>query len=147
MSREIKFRAWDKRIKKFFGNDDFALPSNGNSHTGFYLCRKTPNCDEICGDFNNNEDIIIMQFTGLKDKQGKEIYEGDIVRRGDVSEKNLTVVFFRGEFIGLKRSSYLDFKIGGENDFPRSMVLYNLYSPQIEVIGNIYENPELCRTP
>ncbi len=62
MNREIKFRAWDKSCNKMRGisglQDCFSLRSDG-----------------VC-----NEDYILMQYTGLKDKNGTEIYEGDIIK-------------------------------------------------------------------
>jgi len=84
----------------------------------------------------NPTDCILMQFTGLRDKNGKEIYEGDIV---DVASKWKGIVSFGvnepcddcpmiGWFVDLKMATFA--LIGGE---------------RYEVIGNIYENPELLK--
>ena len=66
--REIKFKIWDKENKKFT-DDDIYMDKNGNlgrvQDDGFY-------CEDT---------FIPLRFTGLLDKKGKEIYEGDIVRR------------------------------------------------------------------
>ena len=65
--REIKFRAWDKAEKKMlFGADPFVIDVWGSNESIFAEPHKRENC-------------IFEQYTGLKDKDGKEIYEGDIV--------------------------------------------------------------------
>lgn len=90
-------------------------------------------------DKRNGEDVILMQSTGLKDKNGKEIFEGDIITNGtsivDVkSHPTLgfyTVVNGEERFFG-SNTSIKDF----ENDVEE-------FSSVTEIIGNIYENPEL----
>jgi len=76
-------------------------------------------------------DCEIMQYTGLKDKNGKEIYEGDIIvtrlNSPDNNEESLVVEFADGSF-----------KLKKENTYYYFPFLLN-----VEVIGNIYENPEL----
>ena len=129
--KEIKFRAWNTR--KPYGNEqlkemayfeltdldeDYIIPS------GTYLE----------GDFN------IMQYTGLKDKNSKEIYEGDIVAYQGYPELPLSVASVewnneRARFIirWQDGQSHL-----GHDTFDRAEYLIGY-----EVIGNIYENPEL----
>jgi uncharacterized phage protein (TIGR01671 family) len=85
----------------------------------------------------SSEDHEIMQYTGLKDKNGKEIYEGDVVS----AHGTLGVVTWVNELALWD----LDVIINGEHG---SMTVYsqqnaNGYNIQREVIGNIYENPEL----
>ncbi len=70
-------------------------------------------------------DIILMQYTGLKDKNGKEIYEGDIVSWNNQVGNQYEVYFINGKFMGCN-------ELGSEND-------------HIEVIGNIYENSDLLK--
>ena len=111
--REIKFKLWHKGFKKFFTtnySDQISMMPDGNI---FWMGE----CE--------TDNFIILQYTGLKDENGREIYEGDIVRHatwGDVYE----VIFEDGGFYVL--SSY-DFQT--INEYP------------LEVIGNIFENPEL----
>src|SRR3989304_9140917 len=96
--------------------------------------RKNSNCFDICGEFNNNAEFEIMQYTGLKDKNGKEIYEGDILRTNE----------------------HIDFIVWNEKKcgFSYSNDKSNMSLPQwfehgqysgTEIIGNIYENPELLK--
>ena len=116
--REIKFRAWDKDKNKMFVNGQLA----------------SWRLDIITA--NNN--LVIMQFTGLLDKNGVEIYEGDIVigEPPRYVNKNIGVVSYYGcafHWEGKKsnREKWFDTIT---SDFEKA---------DIEVIGNIHQNPEL----
>lgn len=124
--REIKFRAWDKECYQ----KELAM-------CGWEEMFKVT----INGIFKNNR-YELMQYTGLHDKNGKEIYEGDIVSYqfesmfGFGKKKVIyTVIFEDGQF----STTHLKF-----ND-KTSLAWYRLHQKEmdIEVIGNIYENPEL----
>ena len=110
MSREIKFRAWDgKRMLKAHTINDFvwmACGVGGGSDASPYT------------------DTQFMQFTGLKDKNGKEIYESDIVR-GDWHWDG-----WRPHVIEWPDDVY-------------DLREYCLDGEDLEVLGNIYENPDL----
>lgn len=80
--------------------------------------------------FNGNEKLELMQVTGLLDKNGKEIYEGDIVRDG--SE------IFAVQWVA-------DTGAWGILDSDESMAWLGDYNISCEIIGNIYENPELLK--
>lgn len=112
--REIKFRAWDKTNKKMLYPDEqnakewrksVILPDRGGSLSNGVLWE--------------SDRYPLMQFTGLKDKNGKEIYEGDIVNE-----------------IGMNKKLEVKFT-PKEGWYPFSS------HDNWEVIGNIYENPEL----
>jgi len=117
MTREIKFRAWDKRKKEMFDLElGMVLPV----------------------DFK--KDFKILQFTGLKDKNGKEIYEGDIIF-DDVTKNNMILGWFRDRF-GLFPVKQTEFNKG----FPIDLGLYHfLEHNKTGVIGNKFENPELLK--
>lgn len=108
MSRIIKFRAWDK-VSKIFLEWDIL-------------------CQFSFEDIQKDKSKILTQFTGLYDKTGKEIYEGDIIKNqnGDLR----MVVYFQNGF----EMRLMNKRMQSDN------IIWHFNS---EVIGNIYENPEL----
>ena len=121
-NRLLKFRAWVKeqnRMIKVFGF---------NEHLIFEQTWDSPSIKENIFEI---EDCHIMQFTGLKDKNGKEIYEGDII----VEENSKRyVVKWEEDTSCSSNSSSCGFCWSKED------------ATYTEVIGNIYENPELTQT-
>ena len=132
MSREIKYRAWLKEEKKMVIVEtiDFSEKSiqylEKNEIIDAYLLRTT-----------FLEDIELMQYTGIKDKNGKEIYEGDILKYKFPYDRRLKHVSLV-KFIETEASFGLKDIYG--NEIPLYRITANNY---FEVIGNIYENPEL----
>ncbi|WP_338967403.1 YopX family protein [Fusobacterium nucleatum] len=124
--REIKFRAWLKEKKEMIDN---ARPDFFCKHL-HYLCDNSSGGQDVLG--VSTEDIELMQYTGLKDKNNKEIYEGDILSDGN-NDKPYKVIFENGSF----RAEF-------EGDFEEySFDLIDVVAQGCEIVGNIYENPEL----
>lgn len=135
--REIKFRAWDKSLNKFLSLEELDISKS----LGW---AKTQNAFEIkIKNFMGfPEDTILMQYTGLKDKNGKEIYEGDIAKyEYEIGKHCVADVYFE-ERTGLHRISC---------QVSETMAINHILgliesNRTIEIIGNIYENPELLTT-
>lgn len=110
--REIKFRAWDKERNEM--------------RYGF----------EGQIDWEFRDDYPLMQYTGLKDKNGKEIYEGDIIQLWKDKIKAYKVeIKWNDHYLGYEPwCQYID-----GLDSPEQ------WGYEMEVIGNIYENPELLK--
>ena len=130
MSREIKFRAWFSVGKKMVYNLGF----DQDSFKTIEDCEDMPSvCDLDCLSEEGYEATFnyeLMEYTGLKDKNGKEIYEGDVVKFADWKPK--VIEFGTCGFIG--------FGLKNTEKF-----LMNYDSENLEVIGNIYENPDLLK--
>ncbi|ALF16947.1 YopX family protein [Fusobacterium animalis] len=122
--REIKFRAWLKE-KKIMGE----VLGIDILHKEIFFSNE----DVDCYEHTDFKDIELMQYTGLYDKKGKEIYEGDIVKLR--ANHGIGVVKYYDEW-GAFVVEYIK---------PRPLVVLgmNYYKEDIEVIGNIYENSEL----
>lgn len=124
--RQIKFRCWDtldKKMKRVFALDfaEWWVATN-------YYGGEMGVCDGERNSFENKvtDRHILMQYTGLNDKNDKEIYEGDVVLLDDD-----------------KRTYKVQYLLGGFGIVGRNSGLYRLTEFSVEIIGNIYENPEL----
>jgi len=125
MKREIKFRAWDVKNQTWIDINGLSIwfglhPDSGS----VYGVTEQGNLRE----YPINE-VALMQYTGIKDRNGVEIYEGDIIKVA--SNAVATIIYFTpyAQFIGQQGNFLMDLNDG------------NRY----EVIGNIYENPELLK--
>lgn len=114
--RDIKFRAWDSLGGKMYSWTELLNQNLKNIFT----------IPEQCG-------YSIMQYTGLKDKNGKEIYEGDVVKVFTNKEWRIGIIIY--EHSGFT----IDVTNNKELEYGRTSIIENL----TEVIGNIYDNPEL----
>jgi len=124
--REIKFRAWDKQIKEMLSVDKIEwdrklvyIRSSTRDHM------ETPRriSEDIC---------CLMQYTGLNDKNGKEIYEGDIV---EYFKRRYFIKFHLANFMLSKKES---------NFLGLNSAIYS-QDGVLTVIGNIHKNPKLLK--
>lgn len=135
--REIKFRAWDKTDNQML-NVDYMRLDNGNV---LYVTGETFFEDDGWYKYFLDNGIELMQYTGLKDKNGIEIYEGDIVKF-DPSVQPLGDMPQDGE-VGIIKYVLNSFVVVPQSD---CSINYNIDEiGDWVVIGNIYENPELLK--
>jgi hypothetical protein len=111
--REFKFRVWDIKNKEYYYNFEFGDGDDGYFSFGYL-----------------SENFIVQQFTGILDKNKKEIYEGDIIRYELGGKGRNAEVWWDEEFamFCFDRDYEFTFMDGAQN---------------IEVLGNIYETPDL----
>ena len=152
MNRDIKFRVWDKTTNTMFED-------NKNTDINIEIFREMVDINGIPLIYENECDAVLMQYTGLKDKNGKLIWENDVLMCHG-NKKDLCKVCF-GEFkvIDIENMVAVDVVQGFyykplETDelskcepFCYEMPLTNYYLKRMdaEVIGNIFDNPELLR--
>lgn len=119
MNRPIKFRVWDKNREKF--HYDISEVIRNNTYAN-------PKMDNV---FNDYSSFIIEQFTGLLDKNGKEIYEGDILQKNG-EDKYLC------KFVIQPYGSAFRFE-----NIVKKWDFGGYINEHLMIIGNIHENPEL----
>lgn len=126
MKRAIKFRAWDAHNKEMI--DPYCELREHNHFWG-----------EDMTNTHHVSPVAVMQYTGLKDKHSKEIYEGDVLFVDDNYARFGWAAAMRGEVIFDKGKFMLTDNSGARFFFEDNEIDY------MEVIGNIYENPNLLK--
>lgn len=128
-----KFRAWDSEKKKFV--EHFFITDNG------LIC----NMGKPTSGYNSpipveKSELILMQSTGLRDKNGKEIFEGDILKVANNDSSWFEVVKYDHD-----KAMFISKEVNLKYEVPETP-LYDLFSPylfKVEVIGNIWEDCDL----
>lgn len=152
--REIKFRAWDKINGKMLYSGSFTLNGDPMSYAEqmrwffFHTSNEQP-----ADDYSS-----VMQYTGLKDKNGKEIYEGDIVNvpygrhkynANDDSYDTNTLDIIPCRIVFQEYGGFVPkLEIGkktAQKRIGKRKCLWGIQPSDYEVIGNIYEHPELLK--
>ncbi|MBB1167264.1 YopX family protein [Lacticaseibacillus paracasei] len=139
MKREIKFRAWDKVHECYL----YDVQGAYDTLSGCVKYENGENAvyDEECFDgFLNNDQYVVEQFTGLTDMNGRKVYEGDIVRYSAWHDGEPTGVF-QGEVVYDGDLGMASFNIRLDHDYEIDRAVVPAIGA--EIMGNVFENPEL----
>jgi uncharacterized phage protein (TIGR01671 family) len=129
--REIKFRAWDRGSKVMHSWETITTKWDETELVWLFV-----------PSMKKSEQMIVMQYTGLKDKNGKEIYEGDILEVTSQDTKHLDKKW-RRMFVDFDRGHFRFNAVGEEGK--EYGLFYKLETWKPKIIGNIYENPDLLK--
>lgn len=147
--REIKFNIYDKTTDTYYKNAEYDFNIDFGSKTIAITIREGYS-EIVALDYEKEIECVLLQYTGLKDKNCNEIYEGDIVEIGDFT---YSIKFEIGSFMLVRCSNETDMYAEFDNCWNDDVyplcqlhwesnadedILYNC-----EIIGNIYKNPEL----
>lgn len=134
--REIKFRAWSRRDLCWCGGFSIHMSGLFNDIAVVKMVNGKRVAFSDWKDLSEQDDIQLMQYTGIKDKNGVEIYEGDILKFAGKAKHKLSIVKWHNGRLGWRLNII----------HPKVDNSWNVIKGQEqEVIGNIYNNPELLK--
>lgn len=137
MQREKKFRAWDTKLKQWCYFDDATKGLRRSKNGTIRSIAEQHSVGVIDNDGDYNDNLIWLEYTGLKDKNNKEIYQGDIAK-----------IYYKGAWVhveifwnelGMWCFKWPD---GYINNYPLPS---NKGKTTFEIVGNIHENPKLLK--
>lgn len=144
MNDRFKFRAWNKKLNRWI--DDFQLMDFGAMR---FLLPLEESPQRLEWQSVDEEKYILMQCSGLKDKNGKLIYEGDIVKWDDSSGgkywRVAVVELFPALQFRIIKNSLHELSCEVDNIFGYANFIYQDTNNWLEIVGNIYENPEITK--
>lgn len=137
---KIKYRVYIKPLKRYAKDYETILYHHQCNMEPSWTVNISP--DEYYGD----EDLTVEQFTGLLDRNGKEIYEGDIVRT--TNRVRVKGMIFLAGVVEFKQQAFWICNVPSERpDFTHNETLLQYWETDLEVIGNIHESnmEKLCQ--
>lgn len=134
-----RFRAWNKATKEMYGADDIIAINFEEKEIcvqTIYFEQGLPDGRDL--DYYDFDDIVLMQSTGMRDKNDREIFEGDILKVTNLSSWLEVVSFNENKAMFVSKETKREVE---------ETPLYDLFNTdifEVEIIGSIYTNPELA---
>ncbi len=151
MSHQIKFRIWSTQVKRFINSQEIV-----ESFSNIFIPTSSPESQNMNCAIASTENCIIQQFTGLLDKNRKEVFIGDIVKfypwnspsshRGteDYLSKSLKQIVYGLDFGQFPTAGFCAINLQ-PSDLEDGHQLNCMDTYNMEIVGNIFENPELLK--